>query len=155
MSQEPEGLWKGSLSSRCSSQVNAWKQAARETQAFKMEGSVSRATVAATEGKAASVPHAGLMALEHSADADSPLHGSIFCQASGSCSHSTMEYLPPLHQWVLLVTGDFLGFAMCSSPFTILPTQDNTPHPTALPQASMSCPVPSLFAKLLPQLPTD
>lgn len=59
-----------------------------------------------------------------------------------------------LHQWVLLVTGDFLGFTMCSSSFTILPTQDNAPHPTALPQASMSCPVPSLFAKLLPQLPT-
>lgn len=92
MSQDPEGLWKGSLSSKYSSQVNAWKQAARETQAFKMEGSVSRATMAATEGKAASMPHAGLMALEHSADADGPLHGGIFCQASGSCSHSTMEF---------------------------------------------------------------
>lgn len=61
MSQEHEEPWKGSLFSRCLSQVNAWKQAARETQAFKMEKYLVT-TVAMAEGKAASVPHAGRLA---------------------------------------------------------------------------------------------
>lgn len=51
---------------------------------FKMEGSASRASMAVAEGKAASVLHSGLLALEPSADVEDSLHGWIFCQASGS-----------------------------------------------------------------------
>lgn len=59
---------------------------------------------------------------------------------------------PSPHQWVLLITGDILSFPVCSQFFqeTILPTQDSPPHPTALPQASTSCPVLSLFVQASP-----
>lgn len=61
---------------------------------FQNRTSASRATVAMTEDKPASVPRAGLLSLEHSADLEGPLllrGRGIFCQASGSWSHSAME----------------------------------------------------------------
>lgn len=157
MSQEPEGPWKGSLSSRCLSQVNAWKQAARETQAFKMEGSASRATMATAEGKAASVLHAGLLTLEHSANAEGSLHGGIFCQASGlsmvTFSHGMQ---PPPHQGVLLVTGDILSFPVCSSSLKRPIVLTKTAHHILLPCLRHLCPVQSLhsLSRFLLQLPT-
>lgn len=134
MSQEHEGPWKGSLSSRCLSQVNAWKQAARESQAFKMEEVLLgqlwprlRARQSVCHMQVCWLCSTGLM-----------WKAPIFwggCLLSGQWLMVAFSHgmPPPPHQWVLLITRDILSFPVCSNSFRRPYCPPKTAHHILLP----------------------
>lgn len=111
--------------------------------------------MAAAEDKAASVPHADLLALEHSADVEGPLHGGILGQAV------VHGHIQPRNGTSSTSVGaashrDILSFLVCPNSLKRPQCPPKTAHHMLPPCLRHLCPVlsPYAWSRLLSQRPT-